>query len=262
MYFFKLHPILGPLIAILVSVAFTSILFLLIHNFFKNKKKTEIETFAQQTAYRIGALHALILSIVFSMLISEYITLQKNLADEAAAIGNIYEAVLSLKPENASRIRDQLLIYLSEVIEKEWEPTHEGAINVPTGMIIFDVYKQLKHWSPSSPYEEKIQHHVMELLLKVGELRIQRLLDRHHDRVPIIFWVIAVAGYILTLIPHLAVELNRFRFLLINCYAAIIGIVFYGTILLSNPFATGLIKPTLYKTIYKQIKIVSLTNSK
>ena len=118
MYFFKLHPILGPLIAILVSVAFTSILFLLIHNFFKNKKKTEIETFAQQTAYRIGTLHALILSIVFSMLISEYITLQKNLADEAAAIGNIYEAVLSLKPENASRIRDQLLIYLSEVIEK------------------------------------------------------------------------------------------------------------------------------------------------
>jgi hypothetical protein len=129
-------------------------------------------------------------------------------------------------------------------------------------MIIFDVYKQLKHWSPSSPYEEKIQHHVMELLLKVGDLRIQRLLDRHHDRVPIIFWVIAVAGYILTLIPHLAVELNRFRFLLINCYAAIIGIVLYGTILLSNPFATGLIKPTLYKTIYKQIKIVSLTNSK
>ena len=262
MYFLKLHPISGSLIAMLVSVAFTSILFLLIQYFFKNKKKAEIETFAQQMAYRIGALHALILSIVFSMLISEYMTLQKNLAAEAAAIGNIYEAALSLKPENATKIRDQLLIYLSEVIEKEWEPAHEGAVNVPTGIIIFDIYKQLKNWSPSSPYEEKIQHYVMESLLKVGKLRIQRLFDRHHDRVPIIFWVIAVAGYILTLIPYLTVELNRFRFLLINCYAVIIGVIFYGTILLSNPFATGLIKPTLYKTIYKQIKIVSLTISK
>jgi hypothetical protein len=262
MYFLKLHPISGSLIAMLVSVAFTSMLFLLVHKFFKNKKKAEVGTFAQQMAYRIGALHALILSIVFSMLISEYMALQKNLAAEAATVGNIYQAVLSLKPETAARIRDQLLNYLSEVIEKEWEPAHEGAIHVSTGMIIFDIYKELKGWSPSSPYAEKIQQYVMELLLKVGELRIQRLFDRHRDRIPIVFWVIAVAGYLLTLIPYLTVGLNRSRFLLINCYALIIGVVLYGTILLSDPFATGLIKPTPYKAVYKQIKIVSLTNSK
>jgi hypothetical protein len=257
MYFFKLHPILGLIIAALVSVTFTSVLFLLVHQFFKKRKHTEIQAFVQQIALRTGALHALVLSMVFSVQISGYMKLQNNLIVEAATVGNVYQAVQSLKPEEVSRIKGQLLNYLSGVIEKEWVLGHEGAVNVPTGQIIFDIYKQLKNWSPSSPYEEKIQHDVMGLLLKIGESRIQRLLHWHNIKIPIIFWVIVLAGYILTLVPYLTVELNGFRFLLINCYAILFGLIFYGTILLSNPFATGLIKPTPYKSIYQQIQIVS-----
>ena len=92
------------------------------------------------------------------------------------------------------------------------------------------------------------------MVLKTNELRIRRLYAWYREEIPVIFWVIAVAGFILTLVPYLTVDLTKFRFFLINCYASMIGITFYGIILLNNPFLSGLVAPTPYEMIYKEIK--------
>lgn len=62
-----------------------------------------------------------------------------------------------------------------------------------------------------------------------------------------------LAGFILTLVPYLTVELTKFRFFLINCYAYMVGITFYGIILLNNPFMNGLVAPTPYEMIYHEM---------
>jgi len=112
----------------------------------------------------------------------------------------------------------------------------------------------MQNWQTSQLYEEKIKNYAMDLLLKINELRIRRLYAWYREEIPVIFWVIAVAGIILTLVPYLTVELTKFRFILINCYACMIGITFYGIIVLNNPFMSGLVAPTSYEMIYKEMK--------
>lgn len=261
MFFLKLPPLLGSIIAILLSVAFTCALFITAHIFLHGKRPNETKTFAQQMALRIGTLHALIISLVFGTLASEYIAMEKTLDDEAAAVGSLYTAMRNIQSGDAERIRGQLALYLKDVIDNEWRQTTESPLSTSAGQILFAIMKNLENWKTSRPFEEKIKSYSIDRVFKINEMRIGRLYGWYREDIPIIFWLIAGVGFILTLFPYLSVELNKFRLVLINFYSAMIGITFYGIILLNNPFLCGLVAPTPHKMIYDQINTISLSDS-
>jgi len=253
----------GSLIAMLVSVAFTSGIFITAHVLFRGKRPNHTRTFAQQMALRIGTLHALIISLVFGALASDYINLEKTLDDEAAAVGSVYTAMKNIPSDEAARIRLQLALYLKDVIDNEWGQTARSPLSASAGQILFDIVKKLENWQPSLPLEQKIKSYSIDKIFKINEMRIERIYGWYREDIPIIFWIVAGVGFILALSPYLSVsvELTRFRFLLINCYSAMIGITFYGIILLNNPFLCGLVAPTPHKMVYEQIKTLPASAS-
>lgn len=254
MFVLKLPFGMGFFIAVLTAVAFTSILFLIVHGFLRDKRPTITRTFAQQMALRIGTLHALIIGLVFGVIASEYMDLEKSLDMEAATIGSLYTALTTIQTEDTAKIRNQLAHYLKDIIETEWKYKPKHPLGKSAGRTIFKILPNIQTWQSSQLYEEKIKNYAMDMVLKANELRIRRLFAWYREEIPVIFWVIAVAGFILTLVPYLTVDLTKFRFFLINCYACMIGITFYGIILLNNPFMSGLVAPTPYEMIYKEIK--------
>ena len=260
-FFLKLPPIVGAFIATLLSVAFTSAVFITAHLLFRGKRPDHTRSFAQQMAFRIGTLHALIISLVFGALASDYIDLEKKLDNEAAAVGSVYAAMNNIQSDDTERIRGQLLLYLKDVIDKEWGKTAESPLSASTGQILFGIIKKLENWKPSLPLEKKIKSYSIDMILEINEMRIGRLYGWYREEVPVIFWIVAGAGFILTLIPYLSVELTRFRFILINCYSAMIGITFYGIIVLNNPFLCGLVAPTPHQMVYEQIKTFPSSNN-
>ena len=167
----------------------------------------------------------------------------------------------NIQSDDTERIRGQLLLYLKDVIDKEWGKTAESPLSASTGQILFGIIKKLENWKPSLPLEKKIKPYSIDMIFEINEMRIGRLYGWYREEVPVIFWIVATAGFILTLIPYLSVELTRFRFILINCYSAMIGITFYGTIVLNNPFLCGLVAPTPHKMVYEQIKAISSSNN-
>ena len=254
MFLLKLPLVTGFLIAMLTTVAFTGIVFLIVHWFFRGKRPQTTRVFAQQMALRIGTLHALIIALVFGVLASEYSDLEKSLDIEAASIGSLYTALNRIQTDDTAKVRNQLLLYLEDVIDKEWKHITKSPLSKSTGQILFEILRNIQNLQTSQPYEEKIKNYAMDMVLKINELRIRRLYGWYREEIPAIFWVIAVSGFILTLVPYLTVELTRFRFLLINCYSCMIGITFYGLILLNNPFMSGLVAPTPYEMMYKELK--------
>ena len=260
LFFLKLHPILGSLIAILSFMAFTSALFIIAHIFLGGRRHNQTKTFAQQMALRIGTLHALIIALVFGALANDYIDLEKTLDNEAAAVGSVYAALRNIQTVDTVRIQDQLALYLNDVINKEWELTSESPLSTSTGQILFAIIKNLENWQTSLPFEEKIKNYSIDKMLKINEMRVKRLYGWYREDVPIIFWIIAVVGFMLTLFPYLSVELTKFRLILVNCYSSMVGITFYGIILLNNPFMCGLVAPTPHKMVYEQIISFSLSN--
>ena len=260
LFFLKLHPILGSLIAILSFMAFTSALFIIAHIFLGGRRPNQTKTFAQQMALRIGTLHALIIALVFGALANDYIDLEKTLDNEAAAVGSVYVALRTIQTVDTVRIQDQLALYLNDVINKEWELTSESPFSTSTGQILFAIIKNLENWQTSLPFEEKIKNYSIDKMLKINEMRVKRLYGWYREDVPIIFWIIALVGFTLTLFPYLSVELTKFRLILVNCYSSMVGITFYGIILLNNPFMCGLVAPTPHQMVYEQIISFSSSN--
>jgi hypothetical protein len=260
-FLLKLHPLLGSLIAMLLSMVFTCALFIIAHVLFRGKRPNHTRAFAQQMALRIGTLHALIISLVFGALANDYINLEKTLDNEAAAVGSVYMAMKNIQSDDAAQIRHQLALYLKDVIDNEWGKTAESPLSAATGQILFGIINKLENWQSLLPLEQKIKSYSIDKIFKINEMRIERLYGWYREDVPIIFWIVAGAGFILTLLPYLSVELTRFRFLLINCYSAMMGITFYGIILLNNPFLCGLVSPTPHQMVYEQIKALPASNS-
>lgn len=260
MFLLKLHPAFGSVIAILSFMAFTSALFIIAHIFLGGRRPNQTKTFAQQMALRIGTLHALIIALVFGALANDYIDLEKTLDNEAAAVGSVYVALRTIQTVDTVRIQDQLALYLNDVINKEWELTSESPLSTSTGQILFAIIKNLENLQTSLPFEEKIKNYSIDKMLKINEMRVKRLYGWYREDVPIIFWIIAVVGFMLTLFPYLSVELTKFRLILVNCYSSMVGITFYGIILLNNPFMCGLVAPTPHKMVYEQIISFSSSN--
>jgi len=259
-FLLKLHPAFGSVIAILSFMAFTSALFIIAHIFLGGRRPNQTKTFAQQMALRIGTLHALIIALVFGALANDYIDLEKTLDNEAAAVGSVYVALRTIQTVDTVRIQDQLALYLNDVINKEWELTSESPLSTSTGQILFAIIKNLENLQTSLPFEEKIKNYSIDKMLKINEMRVKRLYGWYREDVPIIFWIIAVVGFMLTLFPYLSVELTKFRLILVNCYSSMVGITFYGIILLNNPFMCGLVAPTPHKMVYEQIISFSSSN--
>jgi len=260
LFFLKLHPILGSLIAILSFMAFTSALFIIAHIFLGGRRPNQTKTFAQQMALRIGTLHALIIALVFGALANDYIDLEKTLDNEAAAVGSVYVALRTIQTVDTVRIQDQLALFLNDVINKEWELTSESPLSTSTGQNLFAIMKNLENLQTSLPFEERIKNYSIDKMLKINEMRVKRLYGWYREDVPIIFWIIAVVGFMLTLFPYLSVELTKFRLILVNCYSSMVGITFYGIILLNNPFMCGLVAPTPHQMVYEQIISFSSSN--
>ncbi len=166
-----------------------------------------------------------------------------------------------IQTDDTTKIRNQLILYLKDIIDKEWKHITKSPLSKSSGQILFEILRNMQNWHALQPYEEKIKNYAMDVVLKINELRIRRLYAWHREEIPTIFWVIAVSGFILTLVPYLTVELTKFRFFLINCYSCMIGITFYGIILLNNPFMSGLVAPTPHEMIYKEIKAGFLAES-
>jgi hypothetical protein len=139
------------------------------------------------------------------------------------------------------------------VINKEWKLLDEKKLSPSAEQILVEVSRGLANWRPSEPLEAMIKTHALKKLNWISDLRYQRLFDTYGGDIPSIFWIVAVAGFILTLIPYLIYELSKLRFVLLSCYAAMIGIAFYSIALLNNPFIGHLVSPKAFEVVYMEM---------
>ena len=144
MFLLKLHPAFGSVIAILSFMAFTSALFIIAHILLGGRRPNQTKPFAQQMALRIGTLHALIIALVFGALANDYIDLEKTLDTEAAAVGSVYMALTKIQTGDTEKIRNQFVLYLKDVIDKEWGQTPERPLSNSTGQILFRDYERFR----------------------------------------------------------------------------------------------------------------------
>jgi len=260
MFLLKLHPLTGAFIASLISIACAGILAITVRIFFRERLSKVTTPFVHQMSLRIGTMHALVVALVFGVLTTELLKLQNTSDSEAISSANIYFTLIDNPSEEAVKLRNLIPVYLQTVLEKDWVELSETPHDLPAWKIIAQMQKITLNWNTETASEEILRKYVFENLNTIAENRNIRIIERQAPNLPLIFWGIAIIGYILTILPYFSIELDKRRFLLISCYAIIIGIIFYGIAVLDNPFLSRAVKPSSFEVMYNDIKTSSLSS--
>ena len=260
MFLLKLPPVLGALLAILISLSFTFALFITAHLLLRGKRPDQTRTFAQQMALRIGTIHALVVALVFSILTGGLIKLFDMSDAEAISAARIYFILKDNQSEEAARLRSLIPLYLKTVIEKDWEELSEMPHDLPAWELVAKMQGITLNWKTVKPSDEMLKGYVFENLNTMAENRNKRIIEWQAPDLPPVFWAIAFSGFILTLLPYLSVELSKRRLLLVCGYAIMIGIMFYGIAVLDKPFLSRAVKPTSFAVMYNDISEGALSS--
>ena len=253
LFLLKLPPVLGTVVAVLLTLAFTSVLFIIAHIFLRGKRPLEYKTIAQQMALRIGTMHALVMALVFSTLTGDLKSLNDLSDAEAMSAANIYYILRNNNSEEAIELRSLIPIYLKTVIEKDWEELSKMPYKLPAWGIITKMQAINSSWRPTNPSDQMFKSYIFNNLNTMAENRNKRVIEWQAPTLPPVFWVIAFSGYILTLLPYLTVELNRRRLFLVGAFAIMMGFMFYGIAVLDKPFLSRAIKPVSFEVMYHNI---------
>ena len=250
---------MGALSASLISILCTGILAITVRIFFRERLSKVTTPFVHQMSLRIGTMHALVVALVFGVMTGELVKLQNTCDSEAVSAANIYYVLAGNPSEEAVKLRNLIPIYMETVIEKDWAKLSVMAYDLPAWKIIAQMQKIVMNWAVETISDDMLKKYVFENLNTMAENRNIRIIEKQTPNLPVIFWGIAIIGYILTIMPYFSVELDKRRFFLISCYAIIVGIIFYGIVVLDKPFLSRAIKPSSFEVMYNDIKSSSLS---
>ena len=253
-FMINLPPAIGPVVFALITVAITAAIFLMARLIYRGRRTESTRVFAQQMALRIGTMHALVVALVFSVLTGQLIKLHHTSDTEAISAASVYWILKNSEAPEAIALRELIPQYLQIVIEKEWEALSGSPHDLPAWELISRMQSIIVKWRPATAAEELTRKYVFDNINTMAESRDRRVIHRLAPTMPPIFWLIAILGYFLTLAPYLTVEFSKFRFFLVLCYAVIIGVLFYGILVLDNPFSSQVIHPTSFEVTLHEIK--------
>ena len=258
MFLYKLPIVVGSLLAIFVSIAIVGLVFVLGRRFFPDDRSEGTRALSQRIGRSVGVFNALIVGLVFSILTSEYLQLQKMVDSEAGAAGFIYSTLADIETEASRNIRNLISEYLREVTDVEWALQAQGKTSPKVDRLMQTLLVAARDWEPGDINEKAVRQNVLDKLEFMRSSFYRRLFVVHTGpAIPGIFWTITVFGFIVSILTNVSFRLNTHRFVLISSYASVVGLTFYGILLMSNPFVSGIVSPSPFKVAYERTIEVS-----
>lgn len=185
---------------------------------------------------RIGALHGLILALVFAQELAAYQRLEAQVAVEASAVADIYNDAARYQDPLATAIRRQMLVYLESVLEDEWAGLGEGQGLSGTAWSAWDVgYRQVLDLVPVNPRQDSLRDHVLGRLHDISASRDVRAAEAGTS-VANFFWFAALSGVILIAVGHYIYPARRQSLIMLTMFSAYTGLILFLIFGLSNPF--------------------------
>jgi hypothetical protein len=216
----------------------------------------ETKDAARWAGLRIGVPFALILSLIFSDVRSEYNELQETNDTEALAIEQLYRLLDGIDLQGASAVQDNIATYTQLVIEEEWPSLQVGQPLERADRLVDEIYMQVIELGAATDNSGLAS----ALLNDVNDLenaRGQRSFDIEEPVSPI-FWLIAVVGLFLTSVSFFPTKPGVLRSAFLGMFAGMNGLVFFAILSFSNPFEGAFqVQPDALKAVLERTIDVS-----
>ena len=195
----------------------------------------DTEELASSILFRIGALHALILALVFADEQAAFIKLKTTVADEAAAIVDVFYDLERYDPEGTILIQAEVASYVATVIDLEWPLMAEGTLSRRAWAFWRSAYDAILDLYPRNPRQESLRNLMIQKMSTVADLRELRWIGTTRG-LPVMFWVVALVGFMLVSLPYYVFRPRPAHIVLFTTFALYNGLALYVILDVSSPY--------------------------
>jgi len=235
-------PELGVLVFILVAILSTLICYGVTRILLISRIGEDSELLARGMVTRVGALHALILALMFAQEMADYRDISRIVSKEASAIADVYNSLREYDEENqqsTAAIRGQLFDYVKTISEADRTALAESHISHRTWINYHRINRQLRNLQPGNDNQGDLRSQMLTDWDAVSEFHL-RLRTIAEYEAPVFFWVVIISGFLAVVILSYVYSPNIANLAMLGIYAAFNGLIMYVIFSIANPFTGAL----------------------
>ncbi len=235
------------------AIALTFGPYFLARRFFQRRTTEHTYDLDGSVLFRIGALHALILALMFAHVTSLFLDLRNAVTDEAAAASDVYHDLERYDAELTDIIRRDLALYAETVINDEWPLLAGRELSSDAWTQWRKVFDAILDLEPGNRRQEDLRAFMLKNMESIARFRERRQIGSTGN-VPPMFWFVAIAGFALISLPYFVFEPSATNMMLLCIFAVYNGLVLYVIYATGHPFNSPVVvESTPFKVVFGNI---------
>jgi hypothetical protein len=191
---------------------------------------------ANAVAFRLAALHGLILALVYAQELDDYKDVRSGLAEEAVAVADVYNDARRYGGPEVAAVQAGLARYLTLVVNEEWTSLGQGDGLSPKAWIQWDdVYNRLLNLTPADDRQRYLAGRMRDRVTAIARFRQMRETTAAGGFGGL-FWAPALIGLFLLPVPFYVFRPSRSHLVLLSIFGAYSGIILFFIYVFSDPF--------------------------
>jgi len=226
------------LVAVLGSAALSIAGLLVAHRVIPHPLRSAHNDLAGFVLAIIGVIYAVLLAFIAVAVWESYTDAGNLVQTEADMVDDLYRDTISLPPDLALKLRQDLYDYTETVVEKEW-PRMEAAMpsHLHGWRVLDDVHLKLVAFEPHNPSQVNAQSAMLQTLRKLYDVRRGRFHAAEDGLPAVVWWNLTVGAVLLVAFSCLfGAPRLRMHAVMVGMLGASIGLVLVVIVLLDNPF--------------------------
>jgi hypothetical protein len=220
------------------STSLIACLGLLVVNRFVDVKSRKAHNDAAQAFIAvIGTAYAVLVAFLAVAAWQAFTDAGKATTAEANFIGNLYQDTAGLHDAQAQSIRNDVKVYLNQVIKQEWPIQRRGEIDRVGHPTLAHIHQTIAEINPSTPGETVVQAELLRTMNELYNARRERQLAAQGAIPPIVWWIIALGTAITIFYTYIfGVDDIRMHLVMTGTMTAALALVIVLIVSLDRPF--------------------------
>lgn len=253
--FVELPDALVALLVVGASCALSLVPYLLARRLLISRTDERSADLAGSVLFRVGALHSLILALVFAQELLNFNETRHSMTREAALVGNVYYDLARFDDAATAPLRSHLRAYADIVRDREWRLLATESRLDPEAWTAWQLaYEGILDLEASGHRQTALRDIMIEQAREISALRISRE-SASLVTVNDLFLYAAVAGIVIMSIAYFPFAPTAVNLTLLLAFATYTGLVLYFIIAFSNPFSGGgIVEPVRFERLYEGMR--------
>lgn len=207
---------------------------------------------AGSVAFRIAALHGLILALVYAQELVDYQSMRSVLTEEAVAVADVYYDSARYGGPITQAVQREMANYTATVVDEEWDQLGARAgLSAAAGRYWNNAYAKLLDLAPQSSREKFLADRMLKRVTDIARFRQLRQ-STAMDGFSYVFWVPAFFGIPLVAATFFVFPPTRAHIVLLGLLGTYSGVILFFILAFANPFsAPGRLDPEPFRYLLK-----------